>query len=226
MFELLVASGRPLASSRAWPARLVSALIHGVLVAAAVAFTRTAPPAPHYRPPEIRVFAPPDAPRPSAPAPRAPRMPGIPVTAPVPLVLTIPPEIPPPGAPPAERPWSADPVSVPGVPGTPGADPAAPSAPLEARLADEAPLLLVHPEPRYPELLRQAGITGRAVVEAVVDTAGRAEPASLRVVSADQAAFGDEARAVVLASRFRPGRLGGRPVRVRVRVPITFAIRR
>ncbi len=96
---------------------------------------------------------------------------------------------------------------------------------IESRVVDEPPEMLSHPEPRYPEVLRQAGIEGRVVVEAVLDTTGRAEAGSLRIISASHPLFAVEAEQVVLASRYRPGRMAGRAVRVRVLVPISFAIR-
>jgi protein TonB len=97
---------------------------------------------------------------------------------------------------------------------------------VDVRVADEAPVMLSHPVPRYPEILRQAGIDGRVMAEAVVDTSGRVEPASVRIVSAAHPLFAEEARLVMLASRFRPGRMGGRAVRVRIRLPMSFDIRR
>jgi TonB family protein len=79
---------------------------------------------------------------------------------------------------------------------------------------------------RYPEVLRQAGLTARIVVEAVLDTAGRVEPGSPRIVGEAHPLFTAEAHRVVLASRYRPARAGGRAVRVRIRVPVAFALRR
>lgn len=113
----------------------------------------------------------------------------------------------------------------PGSPGTPG-NLLAPAAPIDAHLAEEPALLLSHPQPRYPERLRQARVEGRVVVEVVLDTLGRAEPASLRVVRSAHPLFDAEASAVVLASRYRPARVGGRPVRVRILVPVGFSLRR
>jgi protein TonB len=124
----------------------------------------------------------------------------------------------------------------PGLPTDPGAPPSIPLAPgtrvgssglpLESRVVDEPPRMLSHPEPRYPEILRQAGIEGSVVIEAVIDTIGRVEAGSLRVVSAAHPLFASEAEQVVLASRYRPGRMSGRAVRVRVLVPISFGIQR
>ncbi len=92
------------------------------------------------------------------------------------------------------------------------------------RTVEDAPELISHPAVRYPELLRQAGIEGRVVLEAVIDTAGHVEPGSLRVLSSSNPLFDAPAREVVGGSRYRPGRMDGRPVRVRVTVPVAFQV--
>lgn len=95
----------------------------------------------------------------------------------------------------------------------------------DAPFVEEAPQILAGPLPAYPELLRRAGITGHVVLEAVVDTEGRVEPGSLTVVSATNPAFVAPARRALAASLFRPARVHGRVVRVRVRVPVHFTLR-
>jgi protein TonB len=80
--------------------------------------------------------------------------------------------------------------------------------------------------PTYPEILRQAGIDGRVTMEFIIDTLGRAERASLRVVSSVNQLFDAPARQAVLSCRFRPGRIQGHAVRVRVQQPINFQINR
>ncbi len=42
-------------------------------------------------------------------------------------------------------------------------------------IVEEKPAVLSGPPPSYPELLKQAGIQGRVLVQAIVDTLGRAE---------------------------------------------------
>src|SRR5581483_8591233 len=44
------------------------------------------------------------------------------------------------------------------------------------------PSVLSGPTLQYPELLRQAGIQGRVIVQAIVDTLGRAEPNSVKIL--------------------------------------------
>lgn len=81
-------------------------------------------------------------------------------------------------------------------------------------------------QPRYPEILRQAGIEGRVLLEFVIDTLGRAERGSIRVINAAHQLFEAPARETVATCRFRPGRIQGRAVRVRVQIPINFTIAR
>ena len=85
--------------------------------------------------------------------------------------------------------------------------------------------VLTGPLPVYPDLLRQAGVQGRVVLEAVVDSTGRVLSQSISVVSATNPGFVAAARQALLATLFRPARVGGTAVRMRVRIPYEFAIR-
>jgi TonB family protein len=87
------------------------------------------------------------------------------------------------------------------------------------------PEVLSGPLPRYPELLRQAGIQGRVMLEATVDTTGRVQPGSVTVVSATNPAFVEPAREALLATLFRPAQVGGRVSRMRVRIPFEFTLK-
>lgn len=78
--------------------------------------------------------------------------------------------------------------------------------------------------PAFPDMLRQAGIDGRVLIEFVIDTLGRAERNSLRTISTSHPLFEAPARQAVLSCRFRPGRIQGKAVRVRVQQPVNFNI--
>lgn len=58
----------------------------------------------------------------------------------------------------------------------------------------------------------------------VVDTAGRVEDDSWRVLETTHAAFTEAVREAILASRFRPARVRGRAVRQLVRLPVSFTL--
>ena len=85
--------------------------------------------------------------------------------------------------------------------------------------------MLTGPLTHYPEMLRQAGVQGRVILEAVVDTTGRVNRDSIDVVSATHPEFVAAARQALLATLFRPAFVFGRLVRVRVRIPYEFTIR-
>ena len=92
-------------------------------------------------------------------------------------------------------------------------------------VVEEKPEVLSGPAPQYPELLRQAGIAGRVVVEAIIDSTGRAEPSSIKVVTSPHPGFEQPAKNYIRSALFRPARVHGRAVRVLVRLPINFTIR-
>jgi len=89
---------------------------------------------------------------------------------------------------------------------------------------DERAEIVSAPPPEYPPALRHAGLQGRVTVQAVIDTLGRAEPASLKVIARPNSAFDQSARAYVLHAVFRPARVKGRAVRVLITVPVDYRI--
>jgi TonB family protein len=91
-------------------------------------------------------------------------------------------------------------------------------------MVDERPQILSAPALDYPPLLRHAGLQGRVIVQAVIDTLGRAEPGSLKVIARPNAGFEQSARDYILHAVFRPARLKGRAVRVLMRIPIDYKI--
>ena len=93
-------------------------------------------------------------------------------------------------------------------------------------VVQEKPELLSAPQLAYPEPLRQAGIQGVVMIQAIIDTAGRAEPNSVRVLSSANPGFDSPARDYILRTLFRPARVYGHAVRVLVQVPVNFTIRR
>ena len=113
------------------------------------------------------------------------------------------------------------------VSGGPGGDSRlSPGSPFPMDMVDERPEVLAGPPLTYPDLLRQAGIQGRVLVRAVVDTLGRVEPGSVAVVVSSNPGFDRAALDYLRRALFRPARVLGRPVRVLVEVPIEFRIER
>jgi len=138
-----------------------------------------------------------------------------PVIVPVPVLEPIT-GIPPIAAPPFGDPRTLNPVRSDSVTG---------SETMWAEAVQEPPALLTAPLPTYPARLREAGIQGQVVIEAIVDTLGRVEPGSMRVVASDWADFDGPALVTIRGALFRPGRVFGKGVRVLVRVPVAFRLR-
>lgn len=80
--------------------------------------------------------------------------------------------------------------------------------------------------PAYPAALQAAGVQGSATVEFTVDTAGRADTASFRVVEATRPEFAAAVREALPRMRFRPAVAAGRPVAQVVRLPMRFRLMR
>jgi protein TonB len=112
------------------------------------------------------------------------------------------------------------PTSIPTGPGVSGSENAWTGA-----IGEAGPEVLSGPLPMYPELLRQAGMHGRVVLEAVIDTSGHVLPASIVVIRSTHPGFVPAARQALLATLFRPAMVGGRAVSMRVQIPYDFAIR-
>ena len=90
-------------------------------------------------------------------------------------------------------------------------------------VVEQRPELLSGPPP-YPDLLRDAGIQGRVVLLAVVDTTGRVEPSSIKSLQTPSPGVNRSTRQWALAALFRPARIQGRAVRALVRLPLDYAV--
>lgn len=215
---------------------LASVLLHGALVTGAVALGL------RPRPIDART---PDIPNggityvPIAPAPETPRGRAVPsptarASAPVPAPMPLPTfDHVPPGIPPVDltvAPITDQTEFARGVStGEKGGDRRGLGGPvdgvLEERYVDRAPRILGTPiPPAFPSALRERGIGGRVAVLFIVDTLGRAEPGSLRVVEASDPQFAQSVRAVLPRYRFSPGEVGGQRVRTLVELPFDFTL--
>jgi TonB family protein len=100
------------------------------------------------------------------------------------------------------------------------------SAVFSLECVDRAPAFQPSGPVLYPETMVASRIAGEAVVEFVLDTAGRVEPHSIQIVRSSHRAFGSVAQDAVRHGRFVPARLDGVLVRCRVRMPFRFEIGR
>lgn len=88
---------------------------------------------------------------------------------------------------------------------------------------DEGPVRISAPaSTQYPDELRRRGVEGTVIVEAKIDSTGRADIASMRVIESADPRFDQAAKEFVARSRYRPGRSEGRRVSMYIRVPVRF----
>jgi protein TonB len=82
------------------------------------------------------------------------------------------------------------------------------------------------PAPKYPKAVEALGVEGRVVVEFVIDTAGKVQPASIRIVESTHAVFEPATLEAVAKGLFQPARLSGYPVRQLSRQSVRFVAAR
>lgn len=78
--------------------------------------------------------------------------------------------------------------------------------------------------PKYPPVMQSAGIPGKVMMQFVVNTNGKVDPSTLKVVSSTHKAFEDPAREAIRGCEFKPGKSRGQPVRVLVQIPVGFKL--
>jgi len=79
-----------------------------------------------------------------------------------------------------------------------------------------------NPAPKYPTLLETSKTTGEVLAQFVVDTAGRVEPGSLRILKSSDALFANSVTNVLPRLHFYAAEVGGRKVRAVVQLPFRF----
>lgn len=82
------------------------------------------------------------------------------------------------------------------------------------------------PGPRYPDILRAGGVEGTVLAQFEVDTTGRVNIASFRVLRSDHAMFEQAVRSALPNMRYLPAEIAGRKVKQLVQQPFTFALQR
>lgn len=79
-------------------------------------------------------------------------------------------------------------------------------------------------QPRYPDILRQAGVEGDVLATFVVDTTGRADVSSFKVLRTSHELFSNAVKQALPSMRFIPAEVGGKKVKQLVQQPFSFAI--
>ncbi len=110
-------------------------------------------------------------------------------------------------------------------PGSGGDRVAEPGGPMSASVVDREVVPRVdNPPPRYPDVLRSAGVEGGVSARFVVDTLGRVEPRSIELLEATHPLFSDAVRSALLRARYAPAEAGGRKVRQLVEQRFGFVL--
>jgi protein TonB len=80
------------------------------------------------------------------------------------------------------------------------------------------------PPPRYPDMLRSANIEGEVLAQFIVDTTGRFEQGSFKVIKSSHDLFTAAVKNALPNMRFYPAEIGGRKVKQLVQQPFTFGL--
>ncbi len=78
----------------------------------------------------------------------------------------------------------------------------------------------------YPEMLRSAQVEGTVLASFVVDTSGRAEMGTFKVLRSDHELFTNAVKNALPKIRYLPAEVGGRKVKQLVQQPFVFSLAR
>lgn len=118
-----------------------------------------------------------------------------------------------------------DPTRIAGNGAATGSPNVSDGSPMPENLVDK-PILAIPgtSSPRYPSMLQSAGVEGDVRAQFVVDTLGRVEQGSVRVLDTTHDLFGSSVRDALFRARFKPAEAGGRKVRQLAEQVFTFRI--
>ncbi|HEX4682365.1 MAG TPA: TonB family protein, partial [Gemmatimonadaceae bacterium] len=95
---------------------------------------------------------------------------------------------------------------------------------FEFQVEKQAMQLPANPTPAYPPMLRSARVEGEVLAQFVVDTSGRAEPGTFKILKSTHDLFTQSVRDVLPTLRFSPAEMNGRRVRQLVQMPFPFRL--
>jgi len=78
--------------------------------------------------------------------------------------------------------------------------------------------------PRYPDMLRSANVEGEVLAQFVVDTTGRAEMNTYKVLKSSHDLFTNSVKQALANMHFYPAEVGGRKVKQLVQMPFVFSL--
>lgn len=84
-------------------------------------------------------------------------------------------------------------------------------------------LVAIQSKVKYTEIAKRSGIEGKVIIEAVIDETGKVIDA--KVLKGLGGGLNESALSAVRETEFSPGLQRGKPVRVRMRIPIKFVLK-
>jgi periplasmic protein TonB len=81
-----------------------------------------------------------------------------------------------------------------------------------------------NPAPNFPNVLRNSNVSGRVILQFVVDTTGRADLSTIQVLESAHELFTQAVRNALPRMRYVPAEVGGRKVRVWVSQAFEFSL--
>jgi protein TonB len=77
---------------------------------------------------------------------------------------------------------------------------------------------------RYPDMLRSANVEGEVLAQFVVDTSGRVERGSIKILKTSHELFTSAVQSALPSARYYPAEIGGRKVKQLVQQPFNFTL--
>jgi TonB family protein len=95
---------------------------------------------------------------------------------------------------------------------------------FEFQIEKAAEPLPGNPAPRYPDMLRSANVEGQVLAQFVVDTSGRVDMNSFKVLKTTHDLFSNSVKASLPNMTFSPAQVGGRKVKQLVQMTFPFSL--
>jgi protein TonB len=97
---------------------------------------------------------------------------------------------------------------------------------FEFQVEKPAEMLQDSPKPKYPSVLESSGIAGEVQAQFVVNSSGKADMDSFKVLKSTNELFTQAVKTVLPRMRFSPAQIGGKPVNQLVQQSFQFAVPR
>jgi protein TonB len=97
---------------------------------------------------------------------------------------------------------------------------------FEFQVEKPAEMLSDSPKPKYPSVLESSGIAGEVQAQFVVNSSGKADMDSFKVLKSTNELFTQAVKSVLPRMRFSPAQIGGKPVNQLVQQSFQFAVPR